>query len=283
MWISDKSCRSCCNGVMPLAEGFLRKDDIDFLYQKSTNDDDPSCYFANQGISTANLAPRLSYILLQALSNEIKVSNRLRKCRNDIAHRASLTLKANDFDQMWNEISTMLLQLSYVYGGEQDVSTKLQILKTEGTAENFEILLANVQRVLKEDEQLDKLQAVMKAYHCDILSSLHEEFGNMKAFFKQFQPVNESNSSNEKRRKIVKLKVEAQGTEINVITSTAEYTLESNSEQTDNLNEDSSTAMAKPVLKTCPVSPKEKERTTEKHYALSTTKWYLISMLSLFS
>lgn len=41
----------------------------------------------------------------------------------------------------------------------------------------------------------------MKAYHCDILSSLHEEFGNMKAFFKQFQPVNESNSSNEKRRK----------------------------------------------------------------------------------
>lgn len=148
MWISDKSCRSCCNGVMPLAEGFLRKDDIDFLYQKSTNDDDPSCYFANQGISTANLAPRLSYILLQALSNEIKVSNRLRKCRNDIAHRASLTLKANDFDQMWDEISTMLLQLSYVYGGEQDVSTKLQILKTEGTAENFEILLANVQRVL---------------------------------------------------------------------------------------------------------------------------------------
>lgn len=133
LWIPDKSCRSCRNGELLIVKGTIDVTDWYFLFKKKTGDDDPSSYYANQDINTSNLDSKLSYTLLQELSEEIHISKQLRDFRNIICHLPSAKMAVHEFEKMWSTTAIILLQLSSIYGGVADVRKKLHTLKTRGS------------------------------------------------------------------------------------------------------------------------------------------------------
>lgn len=149
MWTSDKSCRSCRNGKLLKVKSTVKATDWNFLFEKKSSGVDPSCYHANQCITTSNLDSKLSYILLQELSGEIEIIRKLREFRNTICHYPSSRMKVHEFEKMWSTIETILLQLSTIYGGNADVKKKLHTMETRGyEGENIRALLERTKKEL---------------------------------------------------------------------------------------------------------------------------------------
>lgn len=161
MWMTNQPCRLCSNGIKPKAKGVIKEDEWKVLFVNTTFDEDPSFYSAKEGITISNLSPQLSYVLLQAFSDEIKVSRELRTIRNNIAHRPSLKIQSDEFRQKWSEIRTILVQLSNVYGGSKDIKEKLQALDTaKANGETLGMLYAAMRRDVVSFNRLCYLQII---------------------------------------------------------------------------------------------------------------------------
>lgn len=154
MWIHDRPCHLCSNGIKPEMKGRIDDSEWYLLFKKSTVGDDPSVYYPNQTISTRNLETKLSHSLLQEFSEEIKVSKQLREFRNSIVHHASCKFNSDDFQQKWSEIETILVHLSQIYGEEAQVRQNMYILRSMESQPNIDSLL--------QDMAMDIVSLLMK-------------------------------------------------------------------------------------------------------------------------
>lgn len=146
MRANNKLC-TLCVGSIPNSRGSIDKKDWDILFETSTSQDDPSFYSAKEGILVCALDSKLSYELLEAFSDVIKISKQLRTFRNIVAHHVSLRIDLQEFEQMWSEIETILLKLSSTYNGDAELKRELEILKSNGSCQyTFEALLANIKK-----------------------------------------------------------------------------------------------------------------------------------------
>lgn len=141
MWSSDRPCRLCSNGIQLEVKGRIKDSEWYLLFNKSMVGDDPSVYFAHQTITTSDLNTNLSYLLLQELSEEVKISKQLRKFRNFISHHPSCRINSGDFEQKWSEIEKSLLHLAQIYGKEAEVRQSMCILKSIEIQQNIDSLL----------------------------------------------------------------------------------------------------------------------------------------------
>ncbi|XP_076082637.1 uncharacterized protein LOC143053745 [Mytilus galloprovincialis] len=161
MWIHDRPCHLCSNGIKPEMKGRIDDSEWYLLFKKSTVGDDPSVYYPNQTISTRNLETKLSHSLLQEFSEEIKVSKQLREFRNSIVHHASCKFNSDDFQQKWSEIETILVHLSQIYGEEAQVRQNMYILRSMESQPNIDSLLQDMAMDIELESKLNDVRMVI--------------------------------------------------------------------------------------------------------------------------